>query len=96
MKIVSTIARAALLSGLIIATSASADDKAAPDLLSGISESEIQQLSPGEASDTRGERIRVRVGVRPGWCGWKPCLKSVYRTYVKKFNYKGRVIYVKH
>jgi len=96
MKLSTTIAGSVLLTGLLM-TSASANDNAVPDLLEGVQPDQIVELSPEEASDVRGQRIRKKVGYRPGFCGWKPCIKPIYASvdfYYK--DYKGRWFYVKH
>lgn len=96
MKSTSKIAIATLLSGLILSTSVSANDKNTPELLVGISDAQVEALSVGESTETRGERIKVPVGVKPGWCGWKPCLKTVYGSITVKVRRGSNTYYVKH
>jgi len=96
MKTLSTISKAVFLSGMIIASSVSADDKNIPELLVGVSDAQVEALSTNESAETRGERIRIPVGAKPGWCGWKPCLKTVYGTITVKVRRNGSTYYVKH
>lgn len=96
MKTTSAITKCLLLTGVIFATSVSANDQKMPELLVGISDAQVEALSVGESTETRGERIRVPVGAKPGWCGWKPCLKTVYGTITVKVRRGGNTYYVKH
>ena len=94
MKLSSKIAGTLVLFSVI--TTASADDKAAPELLVGITDAQIEALSASESAKTRGERIRIPTGVKPGWCGWKPCFKTLYTTVKVKVYRNGNSYYVKH
>ena len=94
MKLSSKIASTLVLCGMI--ATASADDKAAPELLVGISEAQIEALSATESAETRGESIRIPVAVKPGLCGWKPCFKTIYGTVKVKVTRNGNSYYVKH
>lgn len=95
MKLLSTLA-ASLLVASSIATTASADDKATPELLIGLSDTQVEALSADDSAETRGEKIRIPVAVKPGWCGWRPCAKTVYGTITVKVRRGNSTYYVKH
>ena len=94
MKLSTKIASTLVLFGMI--ATASANDKATPELLVGISDAQIEALSASESAETRGESIRIPVGVKPSLCGWKPCFKTIYASVRVKVSRNGNSYYVKH
>jgi len=97
MKNVTALATAALIASSIAMSTASANDNKVPEILGAMTDTEIQALSVDEASDTRGERVTVTVGYRPGLCGWKPCLKPIKKSVMIEVGRRGGPsYYVKH
>jgi len=97
MKLSTIFATTALVASSVAMTTASANDNDNPDLLIGITGDQIESLTSDEASETRGERVVVTYGYRPGMCGWRPCMKPLRATiYVKAGKTGGSSYYVKH
>lgn len=94
MKLSTTIATSILLA-TAVATTASAQDKVVPDLLAGINDEAVQEMSPEDEAKTRGERIYT-TKTSWGFCGWSVCKKTSRSSHLEKRYGRYGSYYVKH
>lgn len=86
----------ALLFTLPAFNPAFSDDQNLPELLIGLLDKNVQQLTPQEAADTRGESMRKK-DVEYGHCGLRRCTKTfVNDKHLYTVYDDGSVYFVKH
>lgn len=90
MKLLTTLT-ASLLLAASIATTASANDQKGPELLIGLSDTQVEKLSDNESAETRGERVKIRFKK----CVWRACWTAT-GTVTVKVRRNGRTYYVNH